>query len=55
MKLQVRDHERDYKIVKLRKKGLLYKDIAEMLGITKSRVGQLYRRILGERRERRVA
>lgn len=55
MKLQMRDYQRDHKIVKLRKKGFLYKDIAEMLGITRARVGQLYRRITKEGKERRAA
>jgi len=49
MKLQVRDNKRDKRIVELYKKGLSYEDIGNLFGITKGRVGQLYRRIKKEK------
>lgn len=50
MELAVRDKRRDREIMELYQwKGLTHKQIAEKLGITKARVGQLYRRIMRER------
>lgn len=48
MELQKRDYKRDRKIVELRSKEFLYKQIGEILGITPARVGQLYRRAVKE-------
>ena len=50
MELMLRNRNRDREILKLyEKKGLLQKQIAEKLGITTARVGQLYRRMQRER------
>lgn len=49
MKVQVRDYERDMKIVIFREKGETFLKIANRLGISKARVRQLYKRIVADR------
>ena len=50
MKVQMRDYERDMKIVIFREKGeWTFLKIANKLDISKARVRQLYRRIVAER------
>ncbi len=46
--LQVRDYQRERKILELYDTGHTYKQISETLGVTKTRVGQIYRRMLRE-------
>lgn len=49
-KLSVRDYKRDKKIIKYYEKmKWTHKQIAEALGISKARVGQLYDRVVKER------
>ena len=50
MKIQVRDYERDMRIIWYREEGeQTFVEIANKLGISKARVRQLYRRIVAER------
>mgnify|MGYP001559871931 CR=1 FL=1 len=52
MKLAVRDHDRDMKIVLYREKGgWPFPRIAEKFNISKSRARQIYERVVLERQE----
>lgn len=48
--LQIRDHKREKLILKMINSGMTHQEIGEELNITKARVGQIYRRMLKEKR-----
>lgn len=55
MQLAVRDRARDREIIRLREQGMTFGQIGGIFGITKTRVRQLYNRIVRENRKRKRA
>lgn len=55
MKPAIRDRKRDVEIMRMREEGMTFGQIGGILGVTKTRVRQLYNRIVKENKKRKRA